>query len=53
MVSFAADEPTALPTPRFRNQIDNVVLHGREVEATKGSRTALPAPMPKGALIQN
>jgi alkaline phosphatase D len=53
MVSFAADEPTALPSPRFRNQIDNVVLHGREVEATTGSRTALPAPMPKGALIQN
>lgn len=52
MVSFATDDPTALPVPRFRNQIDNVVLHGRSVAATQGKRTALPAPMPTGALKQ-
>lgn len=52
MVSFAHDDSTALPAPHYRNQIDNVVLHGRTVEASSGSRNDLPAPMPSGELLQ-
>ena len=45
MVSWAADAPTAIPMPRYRDQIDNVTLHGLTVVATSGSRSAEPAPL--------
>lgn len=53
MVSFAGDEPGALPAPRYRNQIDDVTLHGRTVAATQGQRNDLPAPLPAGTLQQS
>lgn len=43
MISFASDDP-ASATPRYRNQIDAVGLHGIDVVATVGSRVADPAP---------
>ncbi len=45
LVSFAADNATAVPQPRYRDQIDYVLLHGMTVAATNGSRTAEPAPL--------
>lgn len=48
MISFSADEPQALPAPHYRNQIDNVTLHGSTETASRGSR---PAPLaPEGPL---
>ena len=46
MVSFSTDEPTRLPTPRFRNQVDAVALHGMSVNASSSARKAPLAPMP-------
>lgn len=45
MVSFAADNATAVPQPRYRDQIDYVLLHGMTVAATMGTRTSEPAPL--------
>lgn len=53
MVSFANEDAGALPAPRFRNQIDNVELHGRELAATRGRRDDPPAPPPAGDLVQS
>lgn len=39
-----AKEDLSKPVPRYPHQIDAVTLHGLPVEATKGSRTAAPAP---------
>lgn len=44
MVTWANDDPAALPTPRYANQIDPVALHGMEAEPTRGSRASRPAP---------
>lgn len=44
MVSWAAEDTTAVPAPRHQDQIDDVLLHGMTVAETNGSRTAEPAP---------
>lgn len=44
MVSWAVDDPAALPSPRFRDQLDTVALHGLPVVATVGERQDQPAP---------
>jgi alkaline phosphatase D len=44
MVTWARDDRMALPTPRYRNQIDPVSLHGMATEETSGTRTSSPAP---------
>lgn len=44
LVSWAADEPLALPAPRYRDQIDAVTLHGMTVTPTVGDRQDAPAP---------
>ncbi|BET26245.1 alkaline phosphatase D [Limnobacter thiooxidans] len=46
MVSFSTDEPTRLPTARFRNQVDAVALHGMSVSPSSSARKAPLAPMP-------
>lgn len=43
MVAFAEDAPDAIP-PRYRDQMDVVLLHGEQPEATQGTRVAEPAP---------
>ena len=45
MVSFSTDEPTRLPTARFRNQVDAVALHGMSVSPSSSARKAPLAPM--------
>ncbi len=45
MVSFAADNPTAVPMPRYRDQLDYVLTHGMTVAATTGTRMSEPAPL--------
>ncbi|MES2684748.1 MAG: alkaline phosphatase D family protein [Pseudomonadota bacterium] len=45
LVSFGADNATALPQPRYRDQIDYVLLHGMTVAATTGTRVSEPAPL--------
>lgn len=45
LVSFAADDATALPTARYRDQIDYVLLHGMTVQASVGTRVSEPAPL--------
>lgn len=45
MVSFSTDEPTRLPTPRFKNQVDAVTLHGMPVSPSSSARKAPLAPM--------
>ena len=44
MIAWGAEEPTALPAPRYRDQLDWVVHHGESVAASSGSRVAEPAP---------
>ena len=44
MVSWAADDASALPAPRFADQIDAVTLHGMAVSPTSGSRVSAAAP---------
>jgi len=44
MVTWADDDALAVPSPKYRNQIDDVLLHGLTVTETTGSRTATPAP---------
>lgn len=44
MVAWAAPDSGRLP-PRFQDQIDVATLHGLPFEATRGSRTASPAPL--------
>lgn len=44
MISYASDDPTALPSPRYRDQIDAVMVHGMMVSPTQGSRAAPLAP---------
>lgn len=52
MVTFAADDTSALPAPKYKNQIDDVRLHGRLTDvATVGSTSSVPAPTP-GGLVQ-
>ncbi|WP_291713204.1 hypothetical protein [Limnobacter sp. CACIAM 66H1] len=52
MVSFANDEPTRLPTPRFKNQVDSVILHGMSVQPSSSSRAAPLAPEPVQVLAR-
>ncbi|HEX4878236.1 MAG TPA: alkaline phosphatase D family protein [Limnobacter sp.] len=52
MVSFAASEPMRLPTPRFKNQVDAVTLHGMAVQASRSERTAALAPTPAQVLAR-
>ena len=44
MISYASDDPAALPSPRYRDQIDAVTVHGMMVSPTQGSRAAPLAP---------
>jgi alkaline phosphatase D len=44
LVSWAADDAFALPSPRYRDQIDAVTLHGLAVTPTAGERQDAPAP---------
>ena len=44
MVSWAEEDPLALPSPRYRDQIDAVSLHGMAVTPTVGAYQSLPAP---------
>lgn len=44
LISFAADNPTALPQPRYRDQIDAVSVHNMAVVASVGTRMSAPAP---------
>ncbi len=50
MVSWAADDPTAVPAPRYRDQLDYVLAHGMTVNATTGSRVSEPAPLTETVL---
>ncbi|MDP3856689.1 MAG: alkaline phosphatase D family protein [Stagnimonas sp.] len=50
LVSWAQDEATALPAPRYRDQVDAVLLHGMSMAATSGSRSAEPAPLTETVL---
>jgi len=50
LVSWAQDEATALPAPRYRDQVDPVLLHGMVMAATTGTRTAEPAPLTETVL---
>lgn len=43
MIAFAAEDIARTP-PRYRDQMDQVGLHGLAVEPTAGQRTAEPAP---------
>lgn len=43
MIAWAEDDEDRDP-PRYRQQIDDVALHGLAVEPTRGTRTAAPAP---------
>ena len=43
MIAFAEEDRSQVP-PRYRNQLDHASLHGMEVAATSGTRTAEPAP---------
>jgi len=43
MVSWSAQDNTAVPAPRQQDQIDDVLLHGMAVAETSGSRVADPA----------
>ena len=45
LVSWAVANPTALPAPRYPNQIDAVLAHGMTVAATSGTRVSEPAPL--------
>ena len=45
MVSWAADNATAVPMPRYRDQLDYVLAHGMTVAATSGTRVSEPAPL--------
>jgi len=45
LVSWAADNATAVPQPRYRDQIDYVLLHGLTVAATTGTRSSAAAPL--------
>lgn len=45
MVSFATDSATAVPMPRYRDQLDYVLAHGMTVVATTGTRMSEPAPL--------
>ena len=45
MVSWAADNATAVPAPHYRDQIDAVLAHGMTVAATNGTRVSEPAPL--------
>ncbi|MFN4329869.1 MAG: alkaline phosphatase D family protein [Limnobacter sp.] len=44
LVSFANDAPSALPVPRFANQIDTVQVHGMTVNPVRSPRTSVLAP---------
>ena len=50
MVSWAADDATALPQPRYRDQLDYVLAHGMTVAGTSGSRVSEPAPLSETVL---
>ena len=50
LVSWAEDQPLAVPAPHFRDQLDAVTLHGLTVAATNGSRSAEPAPLTETVL---
>ncbi|HEX4842408.1 MAG TPA: alkaline phosphatase D family protein [Limnobacter sp.] len=52
MVSFSSDEPMRLPTPRFKNQVDAVVLHSMPVAPSRSDRVAPLAPMPTQVLAR-
>jgi alkaline phosphatase D len=52
LVSFANDEATRLPTPRFRNQIDPVTLHGMAVSPSSSPRKAALAPAAQKVLAR-
>jgi alkaline phosphatase D len=45
LVSWAADNATAVPAPHYRDQIDAVLAHGMTVAATSGTRVSEPAPL--------
>ncbi len=45
MVSWAADNATAIPMPHYRDQLDYVLAHGMTVAATTGTRMSEPAPL--------
>ncbi|MES2883402.1 MAG: alkaline phosphatase D family protein [Pseudomonadota bacterium] len=45
MVSWAADNATAVPQPHYRDQLDYVLAHGMTVAATAGTRMSEPAPL--------
>ncbi|MDO9452841.1 MAG: alkaline phosphatase D family protein [Stagnimonas sp.] len=45
MVSWGADDATALPQPHYRDQLDYVLTHGMTVAATTGTRVSEPAPL--------
>jgi alkaline phosphatase D len=44
MVCYTADDPLALPSPRYADQIDVVTLHGMPTTASAGTRVCEPAP---------
>jgi len=50
MVSWAADSATAVPMPRYRDQLDVVLAHGMAVAATAGTRVSEPAPLTETVL---
>lgn len=50
LVSWAQDNATALPAPRYRDQVDAVLLHGMVMAPTQGSRSAEPAPLDEAVL---
>lgn len=52
LVSFARDEASRLPTPRFRNQIDPVSLHGMAVSPSTSPRKAALAPAAQKVLAR-
>ena len=45
MVSWAADNATAVPMPHYRDQLDYVLAHGMTVAATTGTRVSEAAPL--------
>ena len=45
MVSWGADNATAVPAPHYRDQLDYVLTHGMTVAATTGTRVSEPAPL--------
>ena len=44
LVSWAKEDASASPAPRYRDQVDPVTLHGLPVEPTRGTRPSPLAP---------